>query len=167
MSFANRINQKLHDEHCATVSLMTRLEQLIARHRRDNPPDTNDSKVTQLLSDLSTSIESEIQHHFAFEESHLFTYLDAIGDGEIGQHLTDEHNSILPIGLKVAKLARAAATQRFDESMWNEFRSFAQELCERLLSHVQKEEMALLPLLEANMDADTDARFFQEYVENV
>ena len=32
--FTNRISQTLHEEHCATVALMERLEQLLARHRR-------------------------------------------------------------------------------------------------------------------------------------
>jgi hypothetical protein len=35
-----------------------------------------------------------------------------------------------------------------------------------MLAHVQKEEMALLPLLEENMDAEAEARLYQEYVEN-
>jgi hypothetical protein len=56
--------------------------------------------------------------------------------------------------------------QGFDNATWDEFRRCGQELCERMLAHVQKEEMALLPLLEESMDADTEARLFQEYVEN-
>jgi hypothetical protein len=35
-----------------------------------------------------------------------------------------------------------------------------------LLAHVQKEEMALLPLLEESMDAETEARLYEQYVEN-
>jgi len=31
---------------------------------------------------------------------------------------------------------------------------------------VQKEEMALLPLLEESMDAQTEARLYETYVEN-
>ena len=34
MSFTNRISQTLHEEHRATIALMERLEQLMARHRR-------------------------------------------------------------------------------------------------------------------------------------
>ena len=35
-----------------------------------------------------------------------------------------------------------------------------------MLTHVQKEEMALLPLINETMDADTEARLYVEYVEN-
>ena len=41
-----------------------------------------------------------------------------------------------------------------------------QELSDLMLAHVQKEEMALLPVIEENMDAETEARLYQEYVEN-
>jgi len=165
MSFTNRVNQKLHDEHLATVALMERLEQLIARHKPGSPPDTADRSVMQLFSDLSAGLETEIDHHFSFEEDHLFSYLRAIGDQAIGAHLTDEHLAIRPLGKRLAELARAASAGGFDAARWNEFRRVGAELCDRLFAHVQKEEMALLPLLEENMDADTEARLYREYVE--
>jgi len=168
MSFAfnNRISQTLHDEHRATIALIERLEQLIARYRR-GPPAADDRTVAQLLSDLSTGVEAEVQRHFAFEEERLFTYLAAIGDDAIGAHLTDEHAAMRPLGVRIAALARDAAARGFDAASWDEFRRSGQELCERMLAHVQKEEMALLPLLEENMDAETEARLLQDYLESV
>lgn len=165
MSFTNRISQTLHEEHRATVALMERLEQLIARHRR-HPPDARDGAVAGLLRDLSVSLEGEVQRHFAFEEDRLFAYLSEIGDETIGAHLTDEHRVIRPIGVHIAALARAAAAHGFSGESWEEFRRTGQELCERLLAHVQKEEMALLPLLEDSMDAETESRLLREYLEN-
>lgn len=166
MSFTNRISQTLHEEHCATVTLMERLEQLLARYQRGHPPDISDRGVAQLLLDLSTGMETEVLRHFDFEENRLFTYLNAIGDDAIGAHLADEHRTLRPIGAEIAKLARGAAAQGFDEAKWDEFRRLGQELCERILAHIQKEEMALLPLLEDRMDADTEARLLEEYLES-
>src|SRR5262245_31784695 len=163
MSFANRISRTLHEEHRASIALMERLEQLLARHR-GSPPVSGEQGVAQLLSDLSTGVEAEVERHFAFEENSLFTYLNEIGDQAIGAHLTDEHNAMRPIGVAVARLAREAAARGFDEAQWKEFRRLGQELCERMLVHVQKEEMALLPLLEEYMDAETEARLYEEYV---
>lgn len=164
MSFSNRISQTLHDEHQATVALMERLEQLIVRHRRAPPP--KDRIVAQLLEDLARELGADVERHFAFEESQLFTYLDAIGDTAIGAHLTDEHVAIRPLGKALAALARNARDNGFDAPGWDEFRRIGAELCERLLAHVQKEEMALLPLLEESMDDETEARLFESYVEN-
>jgi len=166
MSFTNRISQTLHEEHRATIALMERLELLIARHRR-SPPDVNDRAVRQLLSDLSAGVAAEVQRHFDFEEHQLFGYLVAIGDSTIGAHLTDEHSAMRPVGIRLSEMARDAAERGFDEMTWNEFRRLGGELCERMLAHIQKEEMALLPLFEDNMDSETEARLYQDYVENV
>jgi hemerythrin-like domain-containing protein len=167
MSFTNRISQTLHDEHGATVALMERLEQLLARGRRGGPPEKADSSVARLLSDLSTGMEAEVERHFAFEENQLFPYLEAIGDADIGAHLTSEHSAIRPLGVRVAAIARSAAGNGFAPAEWEEFARLAQELCDRMLAHVQKEEMALLPVIEENMDPETESRLYQEYVENV
>ena len=166
MSFRNRISQTLHDEHSATLALMQRLEQLIARHRRNGaPPDTRDAAVAKLLSDLPTCVEAEFQRHFAFEEDRLFTYLSANGEEAIGAHLTDEHVVIRPLALGSPSWR---AEQRKRGSTRRSGRSFAgsARICAGLMQgHVQKEETALLPLIEDNMDAQTEARFFEEYLE--
>jgi hemerythrin-like domain-containing protein len=165
MSFTNPVSQALHEEHRATVALMERLEQWLARTRRSGPPDVADPAVAQLLSDLAAGVEEEVQRHFAFEEEQLFTYLSAAGDEAIGAHLTDEHDAIRPLGSALAAAARTAAVQGFDQGRWEELRRLGGELCERMLAHVQKEEMALLPLLEESMDAETASRLLRDYLE--
>jgi len=164
-TFTHRISQTLHEEHRETVALMERLEQLIARHRRALP-DVADRTVARLLSDLSTGVQAEVERHFAFEEARLFGYLAEIGDNEISAHLTDEHNAMRPIGQRVAHLAREGSAQGFDQDRWTELCRLGQELCERMLAHIQKEEVALLPLLDEMLDAETDARLCQDYAGN-
>lgn len=163
--FSNRISQTLHEEHRATVGLMERLEGLIASHRRTSP-DCRNQSTAQFLRDVALGVEAEVKRHFDFEEQHLFTFLQSIGDVAIGAHLTDEHAAMRPLGERLAALSRAAASNGFDDASWDEFRRIGLELCERMLAHVQKEEMALLPLLEESMDADTEMRLYQDYVGN-
>jgi hemerythrin-like domain-containing protein len=165
MNFTNRISQVLHEEHRATIALMERLEQLVARHRA-KAPDRDDRIVAQLLSDLSTGVQAEVERHFDFEEGQLFPYLEAAGDDAIGAHLASEHEAMRPLGLQLAGLAREASSQGFDQARWDEFRRIGLELCERMLAHVQKEEMALLPLLDEVMDPESEARLYESYVEN-
>jgi hemerythrin-like domain-containing protein len=165
MSFSSRLSQILHDEHCATVVLMERLERLLARHKPASPPDVGDRSVAQLLHDLAASLEAEVERHFAFEEAHLFVYLNAAGDDEISAHLSDEHVAIRPLGARIATLGREAVHRGFDPSTWEEFRRVGRELCERLLAHIQKEEMALLPLLDESLDPESEARLLEQYVE--
>lgn len=165
MSYTNRISQTLHEEHGATVALMERLEQMLARGRR-GPPDRADGNVARLLSELAAGMEAEIERHFAFEEEHIFTYLEAVGDTGIGEHLTSEHAAMRPIGKRVAEMARAAAANGFTPTEWEEFKPLARDLGDLMLAHVQKEEMALLPVIEENMDAETEERLYQAYVQH-
>ena len=165
MNFSNRISQTLHDEHCATVALMERIEHLLTRHGRGNRPDANDRAVAQLLNEVAPAIEADIERHFTFEENRLFPYLDAAGASAIGAHLTEEHAAIRPLGLRLAALSRAAIAG-FDEASWDEFRKIGQEFCDRLTAHAHKEDMALLPLLEDTMDPETEAKLYDEYVGN-
>jgi hemerythrin-like domain-containing protein len=166
MDFANRVSQTLHEEHRATIGLLERLEQLIARHRR-SAPDIGDPAVKDLLSQLATGVAAEVQRHFDFEEQHVFAYLDSIGDSAIGAHPTDEHSAMRPLGARLSEMAQRAAQAGFDEAAWGEFRRLGGDLCERMLMHIQKEEMALLPLCEESMDAETEARLCQEYAETM
>src|SRR6266542_1519543 len=119
--YSNRISQALHEEHRSTTALMERLEKLIIHHRRSGPPDVNDRAVAQLLTELSTSVEADVDRHFAFEENAVFAYLNENGDSAIGAHLTDEHGMMRPLGLRLAELARAAAGKGFDAAAWDEF----------------------------------------------
>jgi hemerythrin-like domain-containing protein len=166
MTFTNRICRTLHEEHDATIALMERLERLLARHRDGSPPGAGDPALARLLSDLVTGLSTEVARHFDFEEDHLFTMLGEIGEDGIGCHLRDEHLVIRPIGAKIVQLVREAQAQGFDQARWDEFRRLGLDLCDRLTAHAQKEESALLPLVEDNMDAETEARLYQDYVEN-
>lgn len=167
MSFANRICQALHEEHRATIALMERLEQLLAKFGRGGVPDYQDATVARMLRDLSTGVEAEVARHFDFEEHQLFPYLEAAGDSAIGEHLAFEHTAMRPLGMRLAELTRNAASEGFDPAGWDEFRKIGQELSDRMLAHVQKEEMALLPLLDEVMDSEVEARLYQDYVENM
>ena len=166
MNFDNRVCQKLHEEHAAVIALLERLMQTIARHR-DDAPDAKDPMVTKLLSDLAAELPGEVERHFAFEEAELFPYLSAAGNKEIGAHLTYEHTIIRPIGAALVKLIGDVRARGFDAERWAEFRRLGQQLHDCLVPHAQKEDMALLPMLEDNMDAETEARLYQEYVENM
>ncbi len=163
MDFSNRVSQKLHDEHMATLALLERLERLAAGR---TAPAAGDAAAGRLFTDVATAFEAEVWRHFDFEEEHLFPFLAQGGDAEIGAHLTDDHKVIRPLGARIIEMARAARTKGFDDAGWSEFRRLSSELCERLTAHVHKEEAALVPLLEDTMDAETEARLYEDYIVN-
>ena len=163
--FSSHICEALHADHGATVELAERIGALIERHRR-SVPDTASDSTARLLGDIPPAFDASLAHHFAFEEAELFSHLAAVGDSAIGAHLTDEHQAMLPLGRELAALARSASAAGFDATRWESFRKVGGELCQRLLEHVQKEEMVLLPLLEESLDPAADARLFNVFAGN-
>ena len=151
MSFTRRTAQLLHEDHQATIEVIEALDQMIARARK-TPPDTDDAKVHGALKAAATAIAEEVSDHFAFEETELFTRLEDMGDAAIATHLREEHAAILPLGQEIARRAVLALENGFSPTDWAEFRSLAGELIERMFAHIQKEEMALLPMLEELLD---------------
>jgi len=159
--YSNRVCQKLHDEHMATLALLERLERLVANHK---PPETADTAARTLLIDLAVAFENEIWRHFGFEEKYLFEYFAQSGDTEMAQHLTAEHAQIRDVGGRIIAMARSAASSGFLPPAWNEFRASARQLAEQLTVHVHKEEGVLVPLLQDAMDSDTEERLYMDYV---
>ena len=163
MQFNNRVCQKLHEEHAAVQVLLEQLGQTIARNR-DNAPDAKDPLVAKLLNDLAVELPGEVERHFAFEEAELFSYLAEAGNEGIGRHLTYEHGIIRPIGTALVKLIREVRAQGFDAARWAEFRRLGNQLCDTLGPHAQKEDMALLPMLDSLMDEEKENRLYEHYV---
>jgi len=93
----------------------------------------------------------------------LFPRLDEVGDGAIGEILSEEHRVILPLGARLTTLARAAASGGFTSESWDEFRRLGAEFVERMIVHVQKEEMGLLPALEEMLDGAEDMRLMDAF----
>ena len=71
-----------------------------------------------------------------------------------------------PLGEKLAALSRAAESAGFDAASWKEFRRVGAEFVQRMVVHVQKEEMALLPLVNDTMDSETENRLYNAYTGN-
>jgi len=139
MAFDRAISRQLHEEHAATLALWGRVEQSLAAGAHD----------AALMREAAAALAGEIERHFEFEESELFPRLAAAGEGDIAALLTEEHAAIREAGARFMALARA-------EPPPAELRPLAFELAERLVSHVQKEEMALLPALEDLLDEQAD-----------
>lgn len=78
-------------------------------------------------------------------------------------HLTEEHQAMLPVAKQVANIARRCLATGFTDQTWSEFTSCSGELIERMLSHIQKEEMALLPMVEELLDPETDMELAEAY----
>lgn len=150
MNFQRQVSRLLHEEHLNMMGLLGKLEPVVARSARYEPG------MSSLLGQFALALEQDVDRHFNFEEGSLFPRMAESGDGDMAALLIEEHGAIREVAAEVLPLARAAAAGSIDEAGWAALRRGSMELIERQVAHIQKETMALLPLLEDLLDDDTD-----------
>lgn len=148
----SQVSLALHDEHRANLDLLGRVEQAFARAGRAGDGD----EVARLAGAFARLLEADVGRHFDFEERELFPRLAEAGEGDIVDLLTEEHAAIREVAAELLPLAQAAAGGTLDDAGFGAFRRGLPELIERQVSHIQKETMALLPMLDDLLDPDTD-----------
>lgn len=147
----------LDDDHRRNLDLLERVERAIAGAPTATP------ELGKLLGEFARSMEVDIGRHFEFEEQQLFPRLTEAGDGAIAALMHEEHEAIREVAEELLPLAREVASGVVDEEAWDRLRLGTLELIERQVSHIQKETMAMLPLLEDLLDPETDGELALEY----
>jgi hemerythrin-like domain-containing protein len=156
MPFTRLVPQALDDEHRASLALLDRLDGTLRRGA--------DAEWPALARPLLGLIDNDVAQHFGFEEDALFPRLADAGDGDIATLLAHEHADIRELCGELRPLAVALSQGAALEGPQRAaFRRLALELVERMVSHIQKETMALLPLLEDLLDEDTDRELSMAY----
>ncbi|MBX3643419.1 MAG: hemerythrin domain-containing protein [Rubrivivax sp.] len=156
MSFSRQVSQALDDEHRSHLDLLGRAERAFAR--------ADDPEVPALAARLVRQLEHDIGRHFGFEEAQLFPRMADAGDGDLAALLAEEHASIRDVAAELLPLARAAAAGALPAADAATLRRLVLEIVERQVAHIQKETMALLPLLDDLLDDDTDRELAFDYV---
>jgi hemerythrin-like domain-containing protein len=154
MTFQRQVSHALDDEHRSHLEFLGRVEQAFARAPRTGA--SQDPDLVRLARALERHLADEVPRHFDFEERDLFPRMDEAGDGEMAALLVEEHDAIRAVCGELAPLVRDAAAGTLDDAGWASLRRGALEMVERQVAHIQKESMALLPLLDDLLDEDTD-----------
>jgi hemerythrin-like domain-containing protein len=150
MHYTRQVARTLDDEHRANLELLERLEHLLAR--RDAAP----GEWRTLGGALQRQLAEEIGRHFGFEEQQLFPRMAEAGDGELALLLGEEHDTLRAVAADLEPLARALAAGTLAEAERAALQRLAAEWIERMVAHIQKESMALLPLLDDLLDETSD-----------
>lgn len=159
MDWQRDTTRRLHDEHEATLAWVGRLEGFLGSKRWNAPSDED----KRLLLRVAGEIEREIERHFTFEETELFPRIAASGEGDIASILEEEHETIRAVGATLVGLARGAAKGTLATAEFQSLRTSGLELSERMVVHIQKEEMALLPAIEDALDDAADRALVLAY----
>ena len=159
MNFSRQVSRTLDEEHRSNLELLGKVEQAIARATKP------DAGLAGLLAQFAQALDHDIERHFRFEEESLFPRMEDAGDGEMAALLVEEHDTIREVAAEMLPLARAAVAGTIDAEGWSTLRRSALEMVERQVAHIQKETMALLPLLDDLLDDDTDRELAFAYAE--
>lgn len=151
---STRTGSALHGEHQSTLAALNDIETLIRGPR----PDLSEADTTARLESFARVLEDDVTEHFAFEEGHVFPVLEKAGAGHMVAMLMGEHEIIRPLAQETRRLTlEALAAGAFTREAWTAFKEIGEELVEREIFHVQKEEMGLLAALAQVLDSETDA----------
>ena len=154
MTFLRETSRRLDAEHRENLDLFGRVEEAFARAPQGRV--AADPGLARLAGALARQLEQEIGRHFDFEERELFPRLDAAGEGGIAALLAEEHAAIREVAAELLPRARSAAAGTLDAEGWQALQRGVLEFVERMVSHIQKETMALLPMLDDLLDEETD-----------
>ena len=157
---STQVSRILDDEHRNNIALLGKIEQALGRAPRFEPG------LAGLIGQFAAALENDVDRHFRFEEEQLFPRMTEAGDGGMAGLLTEEHEAIREVAAELLPLARRAASGQIDEAGWSALRRNALELVERQVSHIQKETMALLPLLDDMLDDETDRELAFAYADS-
>ncbi len=163
MDFQRQTSRRLYEEHAASLLLLGRVERLFTGRAGAYPPAADDGDWPAFARTLLSAIEVEVARHFEFEERDLFPRLEEAGDGDLAALLNEEHSTIRAVAQPLVDLLRQALAGGLQAQQWQTLKTLALEFSERLGSHAQKEDGALLPLLEHLLDEDTDRELFGAY----
>ncbi|MBE2243292.1 MAG: hemerythrin domain-containing protein [Burkholderiaceae bacterium] len=159
MNFSRQVSRTLDEEHRNNLELLGKVEQALARATKP------DAALDGLLRQFAQALDHDIERHFRFEEESLFPKMEEAGDGDMAALLVEEHETIREVAAELLPLARAAAEGTIDNEGWSALRRNALEMVERQVAHIQKETVALLPLLDDLLDDDTDRDLAFAYAE--
>jgi hemerythrin-like domain-containing protein len=150
MNFSGQVSRVLDEEHRSNLDLLGRIEQALGRAAQRDPA------LGGLIGQFARALEHDIERHFRFEEESLFPLMEDAGDGDMAALMLEEHDAIREVAAELLPLARAAVDGSIDDAGWSALRRNALEMVERQVAHIQKETMALLPLLDDLLDEETD-----------
>jgi hemerythrin-like domain-containing protein len=155
MSFMCQVSRLLDDEHRSSIALLDRVGHALA---------TGDAAALQALAaPLQRQLTHEIGHHFDFEEAELFPRMADAGDGDLAMLLTEEHETLRTVAAELQPLVQQLVAGTLDAAQRGALQRLAHELVERQVAHIQKETMALLPMLDDLLDDETDRQLAFTY----
>ncbi|MCL2716302.1 MAG: hemerythrin domain-containing protein [Alphaproteobacteria bacterium] len=164
MTFKYFCTRILYDDHVATLALLSEVERMFTSRRE--PPQI-DEAYRRFIDRFCKALNVEVTGHFDFEETSLFPVVTEYGEGALCELLLEEHHVLLDVARDVITLAQGGRDGGFSAEDWGKLRRLCGELNERLISHIEKEDRALLPVMEDALTMELDSELAARHNDGV
>lgn len=161
MDLQRQVSRRLYNEHVAILDLLSRFAQVLSRP--GGPPTAQDPVWSTLVPSLESALLYEISRHFDFEEEQLFPRMHQNGQGDVAELLFEDHETIRPKVPPLLALLAKVRMGQLDEPGWRSLKATGLELVDLLGSHAEKEQGALVPLIDDLIDEATDQELLETY----
>lgn len=157
-----QISRRLHEEHVAVLDLLARFAGALNRLGA-SPPPADDPAWRLLLAQVRTALEHEVSRHFELEEKEIFPRLHERGAGELAELLLEDHAVIRGVAQPLLERIAQAQAGKLEAAGWRTLKALGLELADRLGAHAEKEQGALVPLVDEMLDEATDLELWEKY----
>ena len=151
------LGEVLHEEHFRILVWMCDLQNLVASEAGQRCPNACNHQQRQELHALIGSLDEVLAHH-VFEETIVFPLIRARGEGDLADLLTGEHAAIEPITKRLRVITTEILRQGPGEGPLGSVPESRQPARFEMMSHLEKEELAIVQRLDSLLDADSDHR---------
>lgn len=165
VEFEKNVNRILHDEHMMVLNLLNRFDAFLKGIGEGRVLNGEEPETVRLLNELITALEQEIDRHFRFEEEALFPELKEAGEDDFAAALQEDHDALRPMAVEIAALARRALSRGLNGEEWRKFRQVGFVYVQDQIAHAEREEAALLPMLEDCLDDEKDIALWSGYAD--
>ena len=149
------LGEVLHEEHFRILVSMCELQNRVTGEAGDRSPDPANDQERQELHELIGFLDQVLDHD-AFEEDVVFPLIRAGGESDLPGFLTGEHAAIEPITKRLRLITTKILRYGPGGGRWVELRKVGQRLVSEIISHLEKEELAIIQRLDSLLDAETD-----------
>jgi hypothetical protein len=151
------LGEVLHEEHFRILVWISDLQNRVSGDAAEQTPDLGNIRERRAMHAVIRGLDHVLAHH-AFEENEMFPLILGRAEDDLASLLTQDHAAIEPITHRLRVLTIDILRHGPGGHRWEEFCALAKDLFAEMITHLEREEMAILQRLDAFLDADTDHR---------
>lgn len=149
------LGEVLHEEHFRILVWISELQNRVTGEAAARLPELSNGRERRAMHAVISGLDHLLAHH-AFEEQDVFPLILGRADDDIRRLLTKDHGAIEPITHRLRILTIDILHHGPGSNRWAEFCKLGRGLFSEMITHLEREETAILQRLHTLLDHDID-----------